>query len=71
MYSIVFQCLTISRVSSLAEVLARDAVRKKTCIQDEMTEARMRDQDPAPSLPDSVPNTTRVGTSLSLRDRDT
>ena len=25
MYSIVFQCLTIARVASLAEVLARDA----------------------------------------------
>ena len=71
MYSIVFQCVTITRVACLAEVLARDAVQGKTCIRDEMTEARMRDQDPAPSLPDPVPKTTRVGTSLSLRDRDT
>ena len=70
MYSIVFQCLTIARVASLAEVLARDAVRKKTCIRCEMTEARVRDQDPAPSLPDPVPKTTGVGTPLSLRDRD-
>ena len=66
MYSIVFQCLTIARVASLAEVLARDAVRKKTCIRCEMTEARVRDQDPAPSLPDPVPKTTGVGTPLSL-----
>ena len=62
---------TIARVASLAEVLARDAVRKKTCIRCEMTEARVRDQDPAPSLPDPVPKTTRVGIPLSLRDRDT
>ena len=71
MYSIVFQCLTIARLASLTEVLARDAVRKKTCIRGEITEARMRDQDPAPSLPDPVPKTTGVGTPLSLRDRDT
>ena len=32
MYSIVFQCLTIAGVASLAEVLVRDAVRKKTCM---------------------------------------
>ena len=66
-----FQCLTIAWVASLAEVLARDAVRKKTCIRDEMTEARMRDQDPAPSLPDPVSKITGVGTPLSLRDRHT
>ena len=71
MYSIVFQCVTITRVASLAEVLARDAVQRKTCIRDEMTEAPIRDQDPAPSLPDPVPNTTGVATPLSLRDRDT
>ena len=83
MYATVFQCLTIARVASqprpqgaflvasLAEVLARDAVQKKTCIRCEMTEARVRDQDPAPSLPDPVPKTTGVGMPLSLRDRDT
>ena len=71
MYSIVFQCLTIALVASLAEFLARDAIRRKTCIRGEMTEARMRDQDPAPSLPDPVPKTTGVGTPLSLRVRDT
>ncbi|CAH3168199.1 unnamed protein product, partial [Porites evermanni] len=68
---IINDCVTITRVASLAEVLARDAVQRKTCIRDEMTEARIRDQDPAPSLPDPVPNTTGVGTPLSLRDRDT
>ncbi|CAH3043725.1 unnamed protein product, partial [Porites lobata] len=67
---IINDCLTIARVASLAEVLARDAVREKTCIRCEMTEARVRDQDPAPSLPDPVPKTTGIGTPLSLRDRD-
>ena len=34
---------TIVRVASLDEVLAWDAVQKKTCIRGEMTEARLRD----------------------------
>ena len=66
-YSIVFQCVTITRVASLAEVLARAAVQRKTCIRDEMTDARIRDQDPAPSLPDPVQNNRGRNSIISER----
>ena len=63
----------IARVVSLAEVLARDMVWKKTCIRGEMTEARDEGSElrSLSSRPCTDQKTTGVGSPLSLRDRDT